>query len=167
MGVETQVYSYLNLALHRSGWSTTCSDLFTQKILGSHHNKMLGISHSQSRLEWRRKSFLPTGVRTPNSPSRSELLYQIHHSGPLSYAAVKTDTRAIKSGYTAIKLKHFITHIFTKRTTGTHFVLCNMYLSGQLVQLRLKVAMQNNEDYVNNPPIIATGFIQDGHISFS
>jgi len=73
----------------------------------------------------------------------------------------------MKLGYTAINLKHIVTHTFTKRTTGTHFVLRNMYLSGQLVQLRLRVAMQNNEDYGSNPPIIVTGFIQDGHIPFS
>jgi hypothetical protein len=33
-----------------------------------------------------------------------------------------------------------------------------VYLSGQLMQLMLKVAMQNYEENGSNPPIIATGF---------
>jgi hypothetical protein len=73
----------------------------------------------------------------------------------------------MKLGYTAINLKHFVTHTVTKRTTGTHFALCNVYLSGHLVQLRLKVAMRNNEEYGINPPIVVTVFIQDGHNPFS
>ena len=92
------------MALHRSGWLTTFPSPFTQKIPGSHSNKMLGASQSQSRLEWQRISLVPTGVRTPNSPSRSELLYQIHYAGPLSYAAVKTVTRQPWSRVTLLSI---------------------------------------------------------------
>jgi hypothetical protein len=50
------------------------------------------------------------------------------------------------SGQTTLYVKRCHT-VATVRTTVTHFVTCNMYLSGQLVRLTLKVITQSDGLY--------------------
>jgi len=51
------------------------------------------------------------------------------------------------SGYTTVYMKRCDTAA-TVRTTVAHFVTCNMYLSGQLVRLMLKVITQSDRGFM-------------------
>jgi hypothetical protein len=122
-----ELYSYLTLALHRRGWSTTCPYPFTQKKLvpivlvqdAGHASETVyigveeKISHTHRGLN--PKPSIPQQIAT-----QTTLCWPL-----VKQSSCNCDKRTMKSGYTAINLKHFITYTVSKRTTSTHFVLCN------------------------------------------
>jgi len=58
-----------------------------------------------------------------------------------------TDIGCVRCGYTTMNGKSCC-QTFTAVSTAAHFVMCNLYLSGQLVRLMLKIVMENGSNSV-------------------
>ena len=72
----------ITLALDGGGWSTPRSGRFTPGIV-TRYALYRRLSGPQGRYGRVRKISPPTGIRSPDRPSRSESLYRLRYPGPL------------------------------------------------------------------------------------